>query len=598
MSVVDTRTTAEVLWQDGTRHVVPSATLLPSDIVNNFEFFPGERVVSKTSLMDSDDSKATTTTTPQRRITNRSWSMDDVIEVPVPVPDLHASVDVLGVDMDNNEDRCDETVSVYHLDQLDDDWNVFYGYVVIRVQPAGDDDNTLPPKEATKAAPADLSWIGHVIDLCDDGRIQVKWGDNTTSKVLRDEITVVSGALEDTDSDDEAQEGMREESAAGHVTCDEEENNGGDSADDGSDDEAAAAVNKTSLQPAAMVNGHISGGDGYETGIIARPLPSCVDEDVNVDISAEKEKKAAIDAACGNDFPHFDVVDSPLDHSFIEDTNQGIAGGKKWIKRVQKEWKILEHDLPDTIYVRAFEDRMDLLRVAMVGAAGTPYQDGLFFFDLQLPPSYPDVPPQVQYRSFGLNLNPNLDESGTVCLSLLDTFGGEGVELWSPAMSTILQVVVSIQGLVLTSQPLYNESGYEEYLGTPKGTHNEIVYAEDAYLLTLRTMLHLFRRPPMGFEELVRCHFRHRGKFVLRASEVYLRKGCPVGTLHEEAITTVVSMSGTCSAGFRLALARLVPRLVKAFTAIGADGCEHFDRFLLSLGGDAGVPPCTPTATH
>jgi hypothetical protein len=55
----------------------------------------------------------------------------------------------------------------------------------------------------------------------------------------------------------------------------------------------------------------------------------------------------------------------------------------------------------DTIYVRAFEDRMDLLRVAMVGAAGTPYHDGLFFFDMQLPPSYPAVPPLVHYHSFG-----------------------------------------------------------------------------------------------------------------------------------------------------------------------------------------------------
>ena len=29
----------------------------------------------------------------------------------------------------------------------------------------------------------------------------------------------------------------------------------------------------------------------------------------------------------------------------------------------------------DTIYVRVFEDRMDLLRVVMVGASGTPYHD-------------------------------------------------------------------------------------------------------------------------------------------------------------------------------------------------------------------------------
>jgi ubiquitin-conjugating enzyme E2 O len=36
---------------------------------------------------------------------------------------------------------------------------------------------------------------------------------------------------------------------------------------------------------------------------------------------------------------------------------------------------------------------MDLLRAAMVGAVGTPYQDVLFFFDAHLLPTYPGMPP-------------------------------------------------------------------------------------------------------------------------------------------------------------------------------------------------------------
>jgi ubiquitin-conjugating enzyme E2 O len=38
---------------------------------------------------------------------------------------------------------------------------------------------------------------------------------------------------------------------------------------------------------------------------------------------------------------------------------------------------------------------MDLLRAVIVGASGTPYQDGLFFFDFYLPPEYPQVPPVI-----------------------------------------------------------------------------------------------------------------------------------------------------------------------------------------------------------
>lgn len=36
---------------------------------------------------------------------------------------------------------------------------------------------------------------------------------------------------------------------------------------------------------------------------------------------------------------------------------------------------------------------MDLLRAAIIGPSGTPYHDGLFFFDILLPPQYPHEPP-------------------------------------------------------------------------------------------------------------------------------------------------------------------------------------------------------------
>ncbi|XBH98924.1 hypothetical protein VPH35_128368 [Triticum aestivum] len=202
----------------------------------------------------------------------------------------------------------------------------------------------------------------------------------------------------------------------------------------------------------------------------------------------------------------------------------------------------------DTIYVRAFEDRMDLLRAVIVGPSGTPYQDGLFFFDLQLPLSYPAAPPQVYYHSFGLRLNPNLYASGTVCLSLLNTFGGDGTKVWSPVTSALLQ-------------PYYNEAGYEDLVGTPEGRRNALPYNEKAYLLTLRAMLHLLRRQPQGFEEFIKDHFRLRGRFVLRACEAYLQ-GCIVGTLTSDASPTEENNERPCSPGLRLALTNVVRSLI------------------------------------
>jgi hypothetical protein len=46
-----------------------------------------------------------------------------------------------------------------------------------------------------------------------------------------------------------------------------------------------------------------------------------------------------------------------------------------------------------SIYVRVAEDRIDLLRAAIIGPKGTPYHDGIFFFDVHIPSSYPSGPP-------------------------------------------------------------------------------------------------------------------------------------------------------------------------------------------------------------
>lgn len=81
------------------------------------------------------------------------------------------------------------------------------------------------------------------------------------------------------------------------------------------------------------------------------------------------------------------------------------------------------------------------------GPEKTPYAGGLFMFDVKLPNSYPLQPPLCYYYSFCEDrLNPNLYEDGKVCLSLLGTWAGQGVELWSPKDSNILQLLVSIQG--------------------------------------------------------------------------------------------------------------------------------------------------------
>ena len=80
------------------------------------------------------------------------------------------------------------------------------------------------------------------------------------------------------------------------------------------------------------------------------------------------------------------------------------------------------------------------------GPADTPYENGVFMFDVQLPSNYPKSPPVVRYLSQCTErLNPNLYEDGTVCVSLLGTWSGKGSETWT-SKSSLCQLIVSLQG--------------------------------------------------------------------------------------------------------------------------------------------------------
>ncbi|KAK7343340.1 hypothetical protein VNO77_12003 [Canavalia gladiata] len=280
-------------------------------------------------------------------------------------------------------------------------------------------------------------------------------------------------------------------------------------------------------------------------------------------------------ASCDNDtgsLKHFDITKDPSDHYFIGANGQ--SNNRKWFKKVQQDWNILQNNLPEEIYVRVYEDRMDLLRAVIVGPYGTPYQDGLFFFDFHLPPEYPDVPPSAYYHSGGWRINPNLYEEGKVCLSLLNTWTGRGNEVWDPKSSSILQVLVSLQGLVLNSKPYFNEAGYDKQIGTAEGEKNSLSYNENTFLLNCKTMMYLMRKPPKDFEVLIKEHFKRRGHNILKACDAYM-KGYLIGSLTRDASVSEKSSQNSTSVGFKLMLAKIVPKLFLSLSEVGAN-CEEF----------------------
>ncbi|XP_051996316.1 (E3-independent) E2 ubiquitin-conjugating enzyme-like isoform X3 [Xyrauchen texanus] len=203
----------------------------------------------------------------------------------------------------------------------------------------------------------------------------------------------------------------------------------------------------------------------------------------------------------------FSVLEwAPDTHSFKKMEFQP-AEAKKFFSTIRKEMALLATSLPDGIMVKTFEDRMDLFSALIKGPNRTPYEDGLFLFDIQLPNIYPAVPPLFHYISqCSGRLNPNLYDNGKVCVSLLGTWIGKGTERWT-SKSSLLQVLISIQGLILVNEPYYNEAGFDSDRGLQEGYENSRCYNEMVLIKMVQSMTQLLLQPVEVFQQEIREHF-------------------------------------------------------------------------------------------
>lgn len=80
-----------------------------------------------------------------------------------------------------------------------------------------------------------------------------------------------------------------------------------------------------------------------------------------------------------------------------------------------QEISVLTTSLPEGVFLKVAMNRPDMMKALIVGPESTPYEGGLFEFDILCPEHYPNQPPKVSCAtaSFnGLRLNPNLYENG------------------------------------------------------------------------------------------------------------------------------------------------------------------------------------------
>ena len=189
------------------------------------------------------------------------------------------------------------------------------------------------------------------------------------------------------------------------------------------------------------------------------------------------------------------------------------------MRRVLQEIQSLSKSLPinkeSSIFFKYDEENLGIFRFLITGPKDTPYQDGCFLFEMILNNDYPDTPPQVHFLTTGygkVRFNPNLYTCGKVCLSLLGTWAGKEGEKWNPKTSTLLQILVSIQSLIFTDNPYFNEPGYENDINSEKGKKANDDYNKIIKSYTQKWAIeNMITKPPIDFKEIIEKHFQLKG---------------------------------------------------------------------------------------
>ena len=335
------------------------------------------------------------------------------------------------------------------------------------------------------------NWYGEIMDLGLDGRVMVRLGglENVRDFICSildldlvcsaDDATTESGTTESTESS-----GVDEVPIAGYKTLKEA---------------SEEAVRGTETKDVDQMSIKTNGSDPWESYSSSddlwttdsanesridfepprqeKPDQICMEtassdsemddkRSAELSLSNKPERRSSESSSSGTFQPisrsglvPFEILEgSGPEHTFA---TQSGDKPRTWLKAVSREHKILRSSLPDGVYVRTWDSSMELIRVLIIGPLGTPYALAPFLFDIHLGERFPYYAPSAFFHSWtnGIGrVNPNLYEDGKVCLSLLGTWHSQkDNESWVTGRSSVLQIIVSLLGLVLVKEPYYSK---------------------------------------------------------------------------------------------------------------------------------------------
>ena len=131
---------------------------------------------------------------------------------------------------------------------------------------------------------------------------------------------------------------------------------------------------------------------------------------------------------------------------------------KDCIHRLAYDVKYINNNPLDknNIFYKHDDDNILKGYAMIIGNKDTPYYNGIYFFEFNFPENYPYEPIKVNFitNDGKMRFNPNLYVNGKVCLSVLNTWSGEG---WTSCQN--ISSILIILSTIFNEEPLINEPG-------------------------------------------------------------------------------------------------------------------------------------------
>ncbi|KVH96983.1 hypothetical protein Ccrd_000926 [Cynara cardunculus var. scolymus] len=332
------RSKIDVLWQDGSEsYGLDSSSLGPINTLDAHDFWPHQLVLEKGTCDDQND---------------RKWGVVKVVESKEKTVKVKWESETEGEDME-------ETVSAYELIEHPD-YTYSHGDLVFRLHKGQNFEDT-----EQFYSNCHLARIGTVAPH-EIFRVEKSEGISATPLLNNDNI---EPKLEKSEHDNHTPDSREKDCLK--TIYDSTTFNVSRAAIGFLSNVATRLFGSPLYTSLPVASDHVP-GNGPVSG-----FDSEEDDQMFVETSTEAEfketeesKGVSVSSATKTmkEIRQFDMVNDCSNHHFIDSPGKGSISSqvkKCWLKKVQQEWNILANDLPETIYVRVFEERMDLIQAAV-----------------------------------------------------------------------------------------------------------------------------------------------------------------------------------------------------------------------------------------